>query len=119
MVAAAGRASSGAPVRTHRRRRLRRPAQRHGERRQQLGRLPGHGDPFRDKDRLRKYQSYLRDLWKQAGDLKKQGLSPDDAAKKIDLTSHKGDFPNIQGPGVDPRAMLRIYDVIDGRMQPR
>jgi hypothetical protein len=68
--------------------------------------IPGHGDPFRDKDRLRKYQAYLRDLWKQAGDLKKQGLSPDDAAKQIDLTSHKG-------------AMLRIYDVIDGRLLPR
>jgi glyoxylase-like metal-dependent hydrolase (beta-lactamase superfamily II) len=81
--------------------------------------IPGHGDPFKDKDRLRKYQSYLRDLWKQAGELKKQGLSSDDAAKKIDLTSHKADFPNIQGPGVDPRAMLRIYDVIDGRLMPR
>jgi glyoxylase-like metal-dependent hydrolase (beta-lactamase superfamily II) len=81
--------------------------------------IPGHGDPFKDRDRLRKYQSYLRDLWKQAGDLKKQGLSSDDAAKKIDLTSHKADFQNIQGPGVDPRAMLRIYDVIDGRLAPR
>jgi cyclase len=81
--------------------------------------IPGHGDPFKDKDRLRKYQSYLRDLWKVAGDLKRQGLSSDDAAKKIDLTSHQADFPNIQGPGVDPRAMLRIYDVMDGRLTPR
>jgi len=81
--------------------------------------VPGHGDPFKDKDRVRKYQSYLRDLWKQAGDLKKQGLSSDDAAKKVDLTSHKADFPNITAPGVDPRAMLRIYDVMEGRLTPR
>jgi cyclase len=81
--------------------------------------VPGHGDPFKDRDRVRKYQSYLRDLWKRAGDLKKQGLSSDDAARTIDLTSHKADFPTIQGPGVDPRAMLRIYDVMDGRLTPR
>jgi cyclase len=81
--------------------------------------VPGHGDPFKDKDRIRKYQSYLRDLWKQAGDLKKQGLSSDDAAKRIDLTSHKDDFPNLTAPGVDPRAMLRMYDVMDGRLTPR
>jgi cyclase len=81
--------------------------------------VPGHGEPFKDKDRIRKYQSYLRDLWKQAGDLKKQGVSPDEAAKKVDLTSHKTDFPNITAPGVDPRAMLRMYDVMDGRLAPR
>jgi cyclase len=81
--------------------------------------IPGHGDPFTDKNRLRRYQSYLRDLWKQAGDLKRRGLSPEDAAKTIDLTMHKADFPTIQGPGVDVRAMTRIYDVIDGRLMPR
>ena len=81
--------------------------------------IPGHGDPFKDKDRIRKYQSYLRDLWTRAGDLKKQGLTPDDAAKKIDMTSHKADFPNLTAPGVDPRAMLRMYDVMDGRLAPR
>jgi len=81
--------------------------------------VPGHGDPFKDKDRIRKYQSYLRDLWTQAGDLKKQGLSSDEAARKVDLTSHKGDFANLTAPGVDPRAMLRIYDVMDGRLTPR
>ena len=81
--------------------------------------IPGHGDPFTDKERIRKYQSYLRDLWKQAGDLKKQGVTSDEAAKKVDLTSHKADFPNLTAPGVDPRAMLRMYDVVDGRMAPR
>ena len=81
--------------------------------------IPGHGDPFKDKDRIRKYQSYLRDLWKQSGDLKKRGLTSDEAAKTVDLTSHKADFPNLTAPGVDPRAMLRMYDVMDGRMAPR
>ena len=49
--------------------------------------IPGHGDPFTDKDRLRRYQSYLRDLWKLAGELKKQGLTAEDAAKKAKLFS--------------------------------
>jgi cyclase len=81
--------------------------------------IPGHGDPFTDKDRLRRYQSYLRDLWKLAGEMKKQGVPAEDAAKRIDLTAHKTDFPTIQGPGVDVRAVTRIYDVLDGRMLPR
>jgi hypothetical protein len=54
-------------------------------------------------------------LWKQAGDLQKQGWSSDDAAKK----SLKADFQNIQGPGVDPGATVRIDDVIDGLLGPR
>jgi hypothetical protein len=29
------------------------------------------------------------------------------------------DFPSIQGPGVDVRAMLRIYDVMDGKLTPQ
>jgi hypothetical protein len=54
-----------------------------------------------------------------AGDLKKRGLSSEDAARRIDLTSHKSEFQDIQGPGEDPRAIMRIYDVIDGRPTPR
>jgi cyclase len=81
--------------------------------------VPGHGDPFTDKQRVRNYQAYLRDLWTQAGELKKQGVAAEEAAKRVDLTAHKGNFPNIQAPGVDVRAMVRIYDVIDGRLAPR
>lgn len=81
--------------------------------------IPGHGEPFTDKERLRSYQAYLRDLWSQAGDLRTQGLSAQDAAKKIDLTKHKANLPQIQGPGVDPRAMVRIYEVMDGRVLPQ
>jgi glyoxylase-like metal-dependent hydrolase (beta-lactamase superfamily II) len=81
--------------------------------------VPGHGAPFTDKAMLRHYQSYWRDLWKQAGDLRSRGRSAEDAAKEVDLTAHKSDFPSIQGPGVDPRAMLRIYDVMAGRLAPQ
>jgi glyoxylase-like metal-dependent hydrolase (beta-lactamase superfamily II) len=81
--------------------------------------VPGHGDPFSDRQRVRHYQAYLRDLWTRAGQLKQQGVPAEEAAKRVDLTSHKGNFPTIQGPGVDARAMVRIYDLMDGRTAPR
>ncbi len=81
--------------------------------------VPGHGDPFTDRQRVRQYQAYLRDLWTKAGELKKQGVAAEAAAKQIDLTAHKGNFPTIQAPGVDVRAMVRMYDVMDGRLAPR
>lgn len=81
--------------------------------------VPGHGDPFTDKERVRHYQAYLRDLWSQAGAFKQQGVPPEEAAKRVDLTRHKGNLPTIQAPGIDVRAMIRIYDVMDGRLAPR
>lgn len=60
--------------------------------------LPGHGRPFRDKGQITAFQSYLRDVTAQVATLRKQGVTPDDAAKRVDLTSHEKDFPDIQGP---------------------
>jgi len=75
--------------------------------------LPGHGVPFRDKSVITAFQSYLKDLIAKGSALKKQGVSADDAAKKIDLTSHAKDFPQIMGPGADPRGMRRLYAWLD------
>jgi cyclase len=71
--------------------------------------LPGHGTPFHGKEHIRAFQSYLRDLYKQVMALRAQGLSAADAAKKVDLTSHATDFPQLRP--VDVRAVQRIYDV--------
>jgi cyclase len=79
--------------------------------------LPGHGTPFRDKSVITAFQSYLTDLMKQAADLRKQGVSADDAAKRVDLTSHKKDFPDIQGPGADVRGVRRLYQWMQERDQ--
>jgi cyclase len=75
--------------------------------------LPGHGTPFRDKGLITAFQSYLTDLTKQTTALRKQGVSADDAAKRVDLTSHAKDFPQIQGPGADLRGVRRIYAWLD------
>jgi cyclase len=75
--------------------------------------LPGHGRPFRDKAMITAFQSYLKDVTAGVADLRKQGLSPEDAAKRVDLTSHSKDFPEIRGPGADIRGVRRIYQWMD------
>jgi cyclase len=77
--------------------------------------LPGHGAPFPDKGLITAFQSYVTDLTKQATDLRKQGVSADDAARRVDLTAHTKDFPQIQGPGADIRGVRRIYAWLDER----
>jgi len=75
--------------------------------------LPGHGAPFHDKALVTAFQSYLTDIVKQGIELKKQGVSADDAAKRIDLTSHQKDFPAIRQPGADIRGVRRLYAWLD------
>ncbi len=75
--------------------------------------LPGHGVPFHGKTLITAYQGYLKDLMSQAVALRKQGLTAEQAAQKVDLTSHRAAFPDIEGPGVDPRGMRRMYQWMD------
>jgi cyclase len=79
--------------------------------------LPGHGEAFTGKEKITAYQSYLRDIWNQVGRLKQQGVPADEAAKRVDMTSHKPDFPTIQGPGVNGQWVSRMYDVMDMRQK--
>jgi glyoxylase-like metal-dependent hydrolase (beta-lactamase superfamily II) len=72
--------------------------------------LPGHGAPFKDKGLITAFQGYLRDLMKQAGDLRKQGNPPETTAQRVDLTAYKSSFPQIQGPGADIRGIRRLYE---------
>jgi glyoxylase-like metal-dependent hydrolase (beta-lactamase superfamily II) len=77
--------------------------------------LPGHGVPFGDKGLITAFQSYITDITKQAAALRKQGVSADDAAKRVNLTSHAKDFPQITGPGAEVRGVRRIYAWMDER----
>jgi cyclase len=76
--------------------------------------IPGHGEPFKGKERIGYFQAYLRDLWAQASKLHEAHVPAEEAAKRIDMTSHKAHFPTIAGPGVNPVAMARIYAVMEG-----
>jgi glyoxylase-like metal-dependent hydrolase (beta-lactamase superfamily II) len=77
--------------------------------------LPGHGVPFHEKALITAYQSYLKDLTAQVAQLRAQGLTAEQAAQKVDLTSHKADFPQITGPGADLRGVRRMYAWMDER----
>ena len=73
--------------------------------------LPGHGGVFKGKDHIRNLQAYWRDFYQQATALRKQGVPPEEAAKRIDLTKHAGVIPAAKNPGVDVRGVDRIYDL--------
>jgi len=77
--------------------------------------LPGHGMPFKGKALITAFQGYLRDFTKQAAELRKQGVSADAAAQRVDLTAYRSSFPQIQGPGVELRGMQRMYQWMDER----
>ncbi len=77
--------------------------------------LPGHGVPFHEKSLITAFQNYLSDFMTKVADLRKQGLSADEAAQKVDLTSHKTDFPQILGPGAEVRGVRRLYEWMDER----
>jgi cyclase len=75
--------------------------------------LPGHGMPFRGKELITAFQGYLRDLMKQGGDLRKQGVTAEAAAQRVDLTAYRSSFPQIQGPGAELRGVRRLYAWMD------
>ena len=75
--------------------------------------MQGHGVVFTGKAKIDAFQRYLRDVIKQTADLKKAGLSANDAAQEIDVTAHKNDFPQIRGVGIDPAGVRRIYTLAE------
>lgn len=77
--------------------------------------IPGHGEPFKGKERIDYFQAYLRDLWAQASKLHDAHIDAAAAAKQIDLTAHTAHYPTITGPGVNPSTVARIYAVIEHR----
>jgi cyclase len=77
--------------------------------------LPGHGVPFHEKSLITAFQGYLKDFTSKVAELRKQGLSAEETAQKVDLTSHKTDFPQIQGPGAEVRGVRRMYEWMDER----
>ncbi len=75
--------------------------------------LPGHGNPFQEKDRIAWLQDYMRDLQARATALHAQGLSYEEAATRIDMTDHAERYPQIIGPGVPAVAVQRIFELLE------
>lgn len=73
--------------------------------------LPGHGAPFKDaKAHIIAFQGYLRDIVKQVGDLRRQGITAEAAAQKVDLSAYKTEFPSTARPGAELRSVRHIYE---------
>ena len=73
---------------------------------------PGHGQPFRDRERIDNLQSYYRDLYARVVKLHGEGVSFAEAAVRVDMTDHSGALP-IRAPGIDVRAVERIYSLLE------
>ena len=81
--------------------------------------LPGHGVPFSDKGLITTLQAYLRDFMAQGEKLRSQGVSPEQAAKKIDLTAYARGFPEIKGVGAPMLDVKHLYSYLEERAQSR
>jgi glyoxylase-like metal-dependent hydrolase (beta-lactamase superfamily II) len=77
--------------------------------------VPGHGQPFRERGQIDLYQRYLRDLWAQVADLRAQGLSAEDAAGRLDMSAYEPEYGS-RVRNVDPRAVVRIYELLQIQM---
>ena len=75
--------------------------------------MPGHGVVFKGKTKIEAFQKYLRDVITQVTALRKQGLSVEAAAPKVDVTAYAGEFASIRGVGIDVAAVRRIYQLAD------
>jgi glyoxylase-like metal-dependent hydrolase (beta-lactamase superfamily II) len=71
--------------------------------------MPGHGVVFQGKSKITAFQQYLRDVIAQVDAFRRQGLSAEDAAARVDLTKHAGEFPQIRAVGVDVATVRRMY----------
>jgi glyoxylase-like metal-dependent hydrolase (beta-lactamase superfamily II) len=75
--------------------------------------MPGHGVVFKGKGKIDAFQNYLRDVMRQVTLLRKQGLSAEEAAKRVDVTAYAKEFPQIRAVGIDPAGVRRIYQLAD------
>jgi len=71
--------------------------------------MPGHGVVFKGKNKITAFQQYLRDVITQVNAFRKQGISAEDAAARVDVTKHSSEFPQIRGVGIDVAAVRRLY----------
>ena len=78
--------------------------------------IPGHGEPFKGKERIDDFQAFLRDLWNQTKALHEQKVPVADAAARVDMSAHTPHYQNLGATAGFPDATIaRIYQVLDQR----
>jgi glyoxylase-like metal-dependent hydrolase (beta-lactamase superfamily II) len=80
--------------------------------------LPAHGESIQGGAAIREAMStakgYLREEWKQVSDLKKQGLTPEQALARVDMGEFKKDYGN--GAAANLTIVRRMFNLIDGQV---
>ncbi len=71
--------------------------------------VPDHGPAVTDVSEIGKERTYLLDLQSRASELKRQGVSVDDAGKQIASEFHTK-YPDWQGLGYIPNEVKRVYE---------
>ena len=74
--------------------------------------LPGHGAPFRDRNRITYLQEYMRDFWVKVQEQKRFGATAEEASRRIDMRSHAAHFPSITAVGADIDGVRRAYELL-------
>ncbi len=77
--------------------------------------VPGHGRTFGDRAKIDHLQAYLQDLWAKVVRMRDNGVSAEQAAAQIDMRNHATNYPEITDVGVNPHAVLRVYEILEGR----
>jgi cyclase len=77
--------------------------------------VPGHGAPLKERKQIDDFQNYLRDFWKQASELRAQGLTAQQAVEKMDMSKYAPQYGQRVGRP-DPRAVLRAYELLQIQM---
>jgi cyclase len=77
----------------------------------------GHGKVLPGTAKMTAYQGYLRDFAAQAATLKRQGVSPEDAPKRMNLSAYAGVYPQAANPP-SLVGVARYYELLDGKDLP-
>jgi cyclase len=77
--------------------------------------VPGHGAPFKDRQQITDFQSYIRDLWRQASALRLQGATVEQAIEKVDMSKFTARY-GARSARPDPRAVIRAYELLQIQM---
>ncbi len=77
--------------------------------------VPGHGAPFKERQQITDFQNYIRDLWKQASDLRLQGATVEQAIEKVDMSKFTTQYGPRSGRP-DPRSVMRAYELLQIQM---
>ena len=77
--------------------------------------VPGHGAPLREREQVTDFQNYLRDFWTQARTLRMQGVTAEEAIKRIDMSKYAARY-GAGASRVDPRAVTRAYELLQIQM---